>query len=57
MYYAGLRKAMGDGGDNVQVQSCLDKVKGLQALMQKLIEAHRQEHINFISMLERQPHV
>lgn len=53
--FTGFRKSMGDGADNAQVQTCLDKVKGLQALMQKLIEAHRQEHMNFIAMLEKQP--
>ena len=44
-------------GESVEVANCMDKIKGLQALMQKLIEAHRQEHINFVAMLEKQPSV
>ncbi|XP_039265846.1 uncharacterized protein LOC120341411 [Styela clava] len=58
--FADLRKNIGKNagsGESVGIANCMDKIKSLQVLLQKLIEAHRQEHLNFISMLEKQPSV
>nr|XP_002128552.1 uncharacterized protein LOC100181668 [Ciona intestinalis] len=58
--FSGLRQSLAKNagkGESGEVSNCMEKIKGLQALMQKLIEAHRQEHINFVAMLEKQPSV
>jgi len=56
--FSTLRTSIGDenndkGENAAQVDKCMEKINGLQDLMHKLIRAHRQEHDNFVALLEK----